>query len=326
MTQTRYDGIVRVGIESLILILAICALIGCVTPSLTQVRQFASASKALGEQARSAFDIAAKTSVNRQLFDVAADPGRGPSDATFRGIFARTDGDTGVMKSVERLALRLRVLDQLTAYSNALLKLAEADFERDIDVAAKDLNGSLIGLRDTYKEASGSELPLTDDDFALITTAVNAIGKAVEDAKRIKAIKTTIVKADSAVQKATDLIASDLGGGSDLAGFVMQAMQNSRGSVQQAYNLERTRPSSTFEARFALLGRARELYDAESSIPNFFAAVSNGASAVGAAHSALRRAVEADDFSSAELAKRVGQLEVYVKSVQSFSESIRKAN
>ncbi len=303
---------------------SLAALVGCASTSLSQIKQFGSASKTLGEHARSAFDLAAMASVDRHLYDVAADPSKGPTDATFKGLFTGDDGVHDGKVKAERLALRLRVLDQLSNYSSALQGLAEADFDKDIDAAAKDLNGSLIGLRNTFKEASGDDLPLTDDDIGIITTAVNAIGKAVAEAKRRVAIKTTITKADPAVQKATALIASDLGQKSDLASFVKEAISNSRGSVQQAYNLERERPNSTFDSRYSLLVRARQLYDAEADTPAFFAAVSKGAAAVGAAHSALSKAVEADEFSSAEVAKRLGELEVYVKSVRGFYTSIEK--
>lgn len=298
---------------------SLAALVGCAS-TLTQVKQFGSASKTLGEHARSAFDLAATASVDRHLYDVAGDPNKGPTDATFQGIFT---GDGAARGEAERLALRLRVLDQLSNYSTALQLLAEADFDKDIDSAAKDLNGSLIGLRDTFKSATGEDLPITDADFGAIATAVNAIGKAIARNKQQVAIKTTITKADPAVQKATALIAQDLGQDSDLAGFVKEAISNSRGSVQQAYNLERVRPNSTFDARYAMLVRARQLYDAETNTPAFFAAVSKGASAVGKAHSALRSAVEADDFSSAEAAKRIGELEVYVKSVRAFYSSLQ---
>src|SRR5690606_9309588 len=126
------------------------------------------------------------------------------------------------------------------------------------------------------------------------------------ETKRRAAIKTTVTKVDPAVQTATELIASDLGRESELAHFVKEAISNSRGSIQQAYNLERVRPHSTFDSRYSLLVRARELYDAEVNTPAFFAAVSKGAAAVGTAHSALSKAVKADDFSSAEVAKRIG--------------------
>jgi hypothetical protein len=323
MVQPKSRTSTRRIIESALVTLTLATLVGCTTP-LTQVKQFGSTSKALGEHARSALDLAATASVDRRLYDLAADPTSGPTDETFEGLLTGDVGVSGGKEKAERLALRLLVLDQLSNYSSALQQLAEADFDRDIDEAANDLYGALIGLRGTFKEASGRDLPLTDHDFAIIGTSVNAIGKAVAEAKRRSAIKTTITKADDAVRMATQLIASDLGQNSELASFVKEAMSNSRGSVQQAYNHERVRPHSTFDSRYALLVRARELYGAEVSTPAFFEAVSRGAAAVGEAHSALRKALEADDFSSAEVAKRLGELEVYVKSVRGFYNSIRK--
>ena len=314
---------VRCVIAALLASMSLVALVGCASTSLTQVRQFGLTSSSLGEQALKAFDLAAAASVDRNLYDVAGDPQKGPTDATFQGLFAEDGGVQNGGEKAKRLALRLRVLNQLANYSKALQQLAEADFANDIDRAAKDLNGSLIGLRNTFKEASGSDLPITDADIGIIATAVNAIGKTIVESKRHAAIKTAVTKADPAVQKATVLIASDLGRNSELANFVKEAISNSRGSVQQAYNLERTRPNSTFETRYSLLLRAHQLYHAEADTPAFFAAVSGGASAAGKAHTALRKAVEANTFSSAELAKRIGELEVYVQSMQDFYKSIQ---
>jgi hypothetical protein len=308
---------------SLVAMSLIVTVAGCGSVSLSQVRQFGSASSSLGDHARKAFELAATASVDRNLYDVAADPQKGPTDATFEGLFTGDSGVPGGKEKAERLVLRLRVLDQLANYSGALQQLAEANFDKDIDAAAKDLNGSLVGLRDTFKKASGNDLPITDTDIGIIATAVNAIGKAIVEAKRRAAIKTVITTADPAVKTATALIASDLGGASDLASFVKEALSNSRGSVQQAYNLDRSRPTSNFDTRYSLLLRARQLYDAEANTPAFFAAVSEGALAAGKAHQALRKAAEGDDFSSAEAAKLIGQLEVYVKSVQAFYKSLQ---
>jgi hypothetical protein len=299
---------------------------GCGSVSLTQVKQFGAASSALGEQAREAFRVADAASLDRNIYDVAGDPGRGPTDATFQGLFSGDAGVLGGKEQGERLALRLAALDQLSAYSGALQELAEADVGKDIDAAAAKLTGSLIGLRDTYRKASGQDLPLGDADIGIIATAVDAIGRGVVEGKRRAAVKSVILRADPAVQKVTGLIAADLGSQSDLASFVQAALTNSRGSVQQAYNLERVRPASTFDARYAMLLRARQIYDAERATPAFFAAVSAGASAAGQAHQALRKAVEADRFSSAEVAKLIGELEAHVKSVQAFHKTLRAAD
>jgi hypothetical protein len=307
-------------------IVAICLVLtcsGCATVSLSQVKQFGSASSSLGEHARKAFDLAATASVDRNIYDVAADPNKGPTDSTFQGLFTGDVGVPGGKEKAERLGLRLHALNALSNYSNALQQLAEANFATDIDTASKDLNGSLVALRSTYQKASGKDLPLTDADIGIVAMAVDAIGKAVVEAKRRAAIKTIIIKCDPAVQTTAKLITSDLGRDSELASFVTQALSNSRGSVQQAYNSERLRPTSTFDSRYAMLLRARQLYDAEMGTPAFFASVSEGATAAAKAHQTLRTAVEANKFSSQEAAKLIGELQNYVKSVEAFYNSLQ---
>ena len=73
-----------------------------------------------------------------------------------------------------------------------------------------------------------------------------------------------------------------------------------------------------------MLLKARQLFEIETHTPEFFAAVSMGANAVGKAHAALRAAVETDNFSSAEVAKWVGEIENYIKSVTDFYTSINE--
>ncbi len=291
---------------------------------LTQVRQFGAASSSLGDPARKAFELADDASVDRNIYDVAENPEEGPTDHTFKGLFA---GDVWVLgggaEQGERLALRLGVLDHLAGYSQALQRLAEADFSADIHVAAIELTDALVGLRETYRKAAGKDLPVSEGDIGIIATAVNGIGKAVVEAKRRAAIKTIIVKTDPAVQDATGLIASDLGSDSVLACYVAAALSNSRGSLQQAYNLERTKPDSSFEIRHAMLLRARQIHNSEMAIPAFFAALSEGAKAAGKEHRALREAAEADDFSSQEAATLIGELEVCARSVKAFYKNLQ---
>jgi hypothetical protein len=299
------------------------ALPACGTVSSGQVGQFGSASASLAADARRAFELAAETSVERNLYDVAGDPNRGPTDATFEGLFTGDVGMPGGREKAARLALRVQILDQLSSYASALQQLADADVTEDIDEAARKLNGALVGLGRTFEKAAGKSLPIRDADLGAIATAVNAIGKTVAEVKRRAAIRTAIEKADPAVQAATALVAADLGSESELAAFVRQAISNSRGSLQQAYNLQRVRPGSTFDERFEMLARIRQLYEAEINSPAFFAAVSDGTRAVGAAHAALKQAVDDGDFSSAEVAKRIGELEVHAKSVRDFHKSLR---
>jgi hypothetical protein len=305
--------------------LALCIVLtcaGCSTVSLSQVKQFGAATSSLAENTQKAFQLAATASVDRNLYAVAGDPKKGPTDSTFEGLFTGDVGSLDGKEKAQRLTLRLNALDGLAKYANALQQLTEADFSSDIDAAATKLNGSLVGLVQTYKKASGKDLPITDEDIGIISTAVDAIGKVIVEAKRRAAIKTIIVKTDPAVQNVAKLIASDLGSDSELASFVKEAMSNSRGSVQQAYNLERERPTSSFDVRYAMLLRARQLYDAEMTTPALFTALSEGAKATAKAHQALREAVQSGAFSSAQLALLIGELDVCSKSVQAFYKTL----
>jgi hypothetical protein len=298
-----------------VLVLSMLAGAGCATASLSQVKQFGAATTSLGANTRKAFDLASAASTDRQIYSVASNPKESPKDADFVGLF-------GQGPIADTLKLRLRVLDQLTSYSAALQQLAAADVGAEIDSAAKDLNGSLVGLRDTFKKATSKDLAITDAGIGIVSTAIDAIGKAVVEKKRRSALKETITMADPAVQQVTSLIAHDFGPATDLAIFVKQTIINTRGSVLVAYNLERSR--ATFEARLVLLDRMRQLYEAESTVEPMFGAIGKGATAAGKAHAALKSAVDNKDFSSEEAAVWIGELTTYAKSINEFYKSLEK--
>ncbi len=302
---------------------AVIGTAGCNPVSLSQVRQFGLASASLADNAHKAFDLTNTATIDRKMYDVAADPTKGPVNNTFEGLFTGDPATPEGREKAERLRLRLQVLDRLSAYAKAVQQLAEADASKGIDEATKDLNGALIGLSRAYKKAAGQDLPINEGDLGIIATAVDAIGKAVVEIKRRQAIKTVIEKADRGVQTAVELITSELGKDSDLARWVQENLANARGSIQQAYNLDRLRPTSTFDARYAMLTRARQLYDAEVTSSAFFEAVSQGAKKLGQTHAALKKAAATDRFTSEEIATRIGELEVYVESVKNFYDTLQ---
>src|SRR5206468_525542 len=132
-----------------------------------------------------------------------------------------------------------------------------------------------------------------------------------------------IITSDPAVQDAATLITTELGQGSDLSKWVTENISSTRLAVQVAYNLERAKPESMFTVRYSMLVLARQLYDAALVSPSFFAAVSGGAAKVGQTHADLKKAVTQNKFTSAEIARDIGDLQTYVMSVKDFYETIQ---
>lgn len=294
-------------------------LAGCATTaSLTQISAFGTGTSSLADSSKKAFKLIDSSTIDRKMYDVAANQSLGPTDATFVGFFNGPN--------FEKLQIRIAVLDKLGSYAKALEELATADFRKDIDTTSTDLYGSLSGLCANYKKATGKELPLKDEQLKLIATAVDAIGAAVVETKRRGAIKTVIIQADDAVQDAAKLVAADLAKDSELSKLVQENLTNADGSLRTAYNIQRKSADSTFNIRYEMLVKIKQMHDAAETIPTLFDNISAGAKKVAEAHATLKSAVTKDQFASSEIAKQIGELAEYAKSVRSSYERIGTKN
>ena len=312
MSSTRITMVIGITV---LLLLAGCA----PTTSLTQISAFGAGTSSIAENSKKAFELIDSSTIDRKMYDVAANPSLFPEDATFDGLFKGTDGK-------KQLQLRLAVLENLGSYAKALEKLATADFRKDIDAASADLYGALSGLNSTYKKATDKDLPLKDDQLRVIAGVVDAIGTAIVESKRRDAIKTIIIQADDAVQDAAKLLEADFGKGSEISKFVQTNLVNAGGSLRTAYNIQKAAPDSTFNLRYEMLVKIRQMHDAAETILLLFDSISASAKKVREAHSSLKSTVTRDKFSSAELAKQMGELVSYAKSVNSFYKKLGTTN
>ncbi|WP_223508514.1 hypothetical protein [Pseudomonas sp. BF-RE-29] len=312
----------KTNITYLSIAILLFSLGGCGSVSLSQVSQFGTASTELNENAKKAFNLIDQVTVERQLYSIASDTKTGPTDNSFNGLFKVAGNDAQAKEKAERLKLRLNALDALSGYSSALKKIVEADVGSDIDSASLELNTSLVELKDTYQKASHQDSKIDNETIGLLATAVNAIGRAVVEEKKRSAIKEIIIKVDPAVQQTAIMISKDLGSNTDLAKYAYESLYNTRGSIQTAYNLEKK--SNDFDSRYALLVRAKEINTAENSVSGFFNAVSKGSEAIAKTHAAMRKAVEQDQFSSAEVGKSLAELQKQAKSVREFQSGLKE--
>lgn len=306
------------------LVLGSLLLTGCASPSLNQIRAFGSASADLADNAREAFELVDRSTVDRRLYDIASDPQTGVTQTVFVGVFDKRDSATG--EKVDALKIRLQLLSQLGSYSKALEDLASADFQTGINDASKDLYGSLSGLSQTYKQATNQDLGITQEQLGLFATAIASLGDSIAEKARRDALRTIIVTSDPAVQKAAALLESELGKDSDLAKFAASNLENMQGSLQQAYNAQRTRPESTFQTRLAMLEEIRKLDRIVKGTPAYFEDVSVGARKLADAHAVLKKAVEAGKLDTAEVAAAIGELATRAKAAKSFREALEQKN
>lgn len=307
-----------------LMLIALSALLSACTPSLNtqSVATFATATESLATSSKNAYDQVSDAVVMRNIYDAASNPKSDVREDVFAPLVAPNDEQTS-----KNLQLRFQLLDQLGAYAGALKDLVSFDIATGIDNASTDLAGALVGLRTTYKNTSGKELPLSADDLGLIATAVDTLGKEIAEEKRRRAVATIVEKANPAVQDTANLIAKEFGADSGMKVLARESVSNAYGSMRIAYLRERS--TMSFEERLAFLQRLNDLHQAVGSTDAFFDDVSKGASAIGVAHGKLLAVVQGkavDLSTTAGLAAAIGDLKQRADSARDFYKKLKAAN
>ncbi|MGA3068297.1 MAG: hypothetical protein ABSF29_15740 [Tepidisphaeraceae bacterium] len=208
------------------------ALGGCSTVPLTQVSEFGTATSSLVTNAQNGYELLNSATVLEQMYNVADNPDQFPTQSTFTGFFsvppAATPSNLPVAATMPTLTVeqaqiaqqfnvRFDLLSALGKYGAALQSLATTNYSSGINSASQNLDNSLIGLRDSYNKiaAADASLPksgINDQTFAIISTAIDAIGTVIVEEKRREAIKAIIQQADPGVQQAAACLEKDFAG------------------------------------------------------------------------------------------------------------------
>ena len=282
-------------------------LLSACSQTATHVGAFSQASEDLVEQTITAYDLLNESSIDRNIYDIAAEPPVLPDDDTFLGLFDRNDS----------LRIRMKALKLLQSYTIALGELSAASFREDIDKAAADIYGALTGLRDSYQEAKGETLDISNESLAIVSTAFNAIATSVTEKKRREAMKVVILEADPVIQSISALLKEEL------PIFIEYATAN-LASVESemilAYRKES--PGLDFQGRVLFLEKIRVQNKKKLGAASFFEDASKAAGILGKAHHTLRNAVEKNKFTTPELVKQIGQLSGFAKSMKMFYDEL----
>lgn len=283
-------------------VLGVCVLLatGCAT-SLNHVGAFSQASADLAKRAADAYAKVNESTIERRIADIAADPKVSPGEETFDGLIGSSD-----------LAVRVSLLKGVEKYASALGKLASADFRKEIDTAAKDLYGALGELQGTYTSATGNSLPLSNENLAIIATAVDAIGTAIAENKRRSALKTVVIQADPAVQKALSLARDEL---PTFQQYVLANLDTVETEMLEAY--EKEADSIAYEERVDRLRKIYEFHETKAATALILVDFGRAGKKIGVAHASLEEAVQDDKFTSPELVKQIKEV---VSLSQSFKE------
>jgi len=277
-------------------------LFGC-TRATTHIAAFSIASEDLAAQAIRGYEVLNETTVQRKIAEVAADPTQLPDEDTF----------VGLLEGKESLTIRIMALEYLKDYSVALGDLSTADVRSDIDRASKDLYGALVGLRDTFKEETGKDAGIEDEDLAIIATAVDAIGTVIAEAKRRVAIKTIVIKADPAIQNVSTLLRDEV---PIFGEFIKANLSTIETEMVKSY--QKRAEKLTFDQRVKYIQQIRKQHRITEESGRFFNDLGTAAEMLGSTHAALRKAVEKNKFTTPELIEHIGELVDFAKSLREF--------
>lgn len=320
----------RYGRTLLIALVAVVSLsiIGCSTPP-REVAQFGAATESMASSASGAFTIIERWGTSRNVYDLAADP-------TAQILDTSLDDN----RFQDSFALRIKLLRELELYGKSLKTLASTDTSSSIDEAAVDLGSSLSGLSQTIGKLNGSTEIIGENELAIVTTSVSAIGRSVAESKRNAAVKKIILASNEAVQTACTLVRNEFGTESEFFDYTRSSIQNAQGSAQQALNFMAANRDlgggdnsdeihvsllDDFETRRQLLKEILALKEAGANIEPFFKSVDSGTIAVGSAHQKLFDHYDKGNQSMADISTSINDLIKFATQTREFYEKVKSA-
>lgn len=290
---------------------------GCIAnQSATHVKAFSLATTELSDQTIQLFELTDKSTIDRKIIEVALLSGSDLDKLNQEDI----DKIKGIFSGHKKTAASIKALNALKSYAKALGDLSAADFKGDIDKASTELYGSLTSLNGTYRELAGKELGIKEEDFALFATLIDAIGTTIVEVKRRKAIKEIVIKTESFVSTACDEISKKIGLNKDLIRVNLGTIYSEK---IEAYKKDvKDGKVTTLDQKIErikdLMVYSRICRQSET----IFSDVKQAVGMVKKSHNTLYRAVKSNKFTTAELAKEIGDLVSYSKALKKYYETL----
>lgn len=273
---------------------------GCTSVPLNHVGVFSQASADLAKSVADGYEMINSITIERRLSDIASETDRYPNENTFKSLIAGPN-----------LTTRIRLSRGVEAYANALGDLASAEFRKEIDAASKNLYGALDDLQQTYAKSTKANLPLSDDNLALIAIMVDAIGTEIAENKRRAALKAVIIQVNPSIQQAMQLVSVEL---PELREFSIASKKTVFTDLIKAYQHESL--GLTYDERIMKLDQIRIAHKEAEAISDLFNDLIASSKQIASAHATLRRSVEENKFTSRELVNEIKTLASFAKSTQ----------
>ena len=219
--------------------------------------------------------------------------------------------------------MRLRLLGEIAKYSDALLAMSSDDEAVRIDKASRDLYSALGALNTTIQKNSGDKKPpISDNDLQIIATVTDVAGRWFFERARLKALQTTINKANPAITQAIDLLKTDL----DENGSWSKSLSISlTGEAKNLYKVAQS--TSNLLERRNMLAESQQLYDQSISVQGIFHRLTSAMEELKKAHSALAVALENDSsINVKEALSSLSKFEDEINRIYAFQASLASSN
>ena len=290
------------------LVVCLLSTIGCVSQSATHVKNFSDASSSLTAHTQTVLDAVDSSTIERKLHELATLP---PDR-----VKALSLEDLAYVKGVYANKNKLpvfRAISTLKKYTNALGNLSTADFRKDIDSAAEDLYGAMTSMQKEYKEITTKDLGLKDETFAIIATAVDAIGTVIVEKKRADAIKKIVTENNEHIAVFCDVIHDNVAANVDLV-----KINTNRIVREKIEAYKKQADKMVLESKLVELRKIHTAVNNYNNIDLLYKDAQKSPMLVKKAHQALYDAVQKDKFTTENIVKTIGEMNEFKSHLESF--------
>ncbi|EPJ43581.1 MAG: hypothetical protein OFPII_40730 [Osedax symbiont Rs1] len=288
-------------------------LLGCAGAPTTQISAFGDSTKAISEKVDAVLNEYNQEYLTREFTSYAATyTGKNVKHLTIAEL-SKIVVPISAMKN--RGFAIFRANKAIGSYAKSLSALARASSQVDIDLAAADLYGAFTSLNSQYKVLNGSEL-FSSGSLAASSKFIAAIGSAIVEEKRRKAIKGIVIEADKKIGLMCDEIYNQL----EESGFedgIVQARKYVLLEELGDYKIRIDSIKSLDKRRMQI----KRLYELQQNVMNSKLLIQQTQKAVKlvkSSHATLAAELKKDRFTSASISLAIGKLKNLEKHYDDF--------
>ena len=300
----------RSAVFKLMVLLSLALFVtGCATQSATHVKAFSDASSSLVLHTETVLNVVDSSTIDRKLTGFAT---KSPDELKTLALedFAYVKGVYG--RDANKLPV-FRALKSLKKYTKALGDLSTADLRGEVDKASQELYGSLTSLSKEYKNLNDNDLGISDETFAIFSTAIDAIGVVIVEKKRSDAIKKIVTGSNDFVATLCDAISQKIDVNVDLV-----KINKERIVREEIEDYKSHANKFNLEDKLQILRKIQVSVVAFNNIDNLYKDAKKVPKLVKKAHQDLYNAVQEDKFTSEEIAKSIGEMNEFKTHLESF--------